>query len=54
MFSNINKKGDSLYIKLGFPSPFGVICSLIMLKNILIVEKTKFPSPFGVICSLIY
>ena len=35
-----------------FPSPFGVICSLIEIYN----EGAKyelFPSPFGVICSLI-
>ena len=37
-----------------FPSPFGVICSLIELKKDYTYDDVlRFPSPFGVICSLI-
>ena len=52
MFSNV---GSLKYKEIEFskfPSPFGVICSLIFL-NFLILEAFQFPSPFGVICSLI-
>ena len=40
--------------KLVFPSPFGVICSLIYIyKSTSDLNRLEFPSPFGVICSLI-
>ena len=38
-----------------FPSPFGVICSLILERmQPMEIRDLLFPSPFGVICSLIY
>ena len=36
-----------------FPSPFGVICSLISFTSKNHDSAVWFPSPFGVICSLI-
>ena len=41
-------------IEFEFPSPFGVICSLIEEMGYYNIDvEYMFPSPFGVICSLI-
>ena len=54
MFSNCHKEKKMLANLLSFPSPFGVICSLIKFKITDYDKFLAFPSPFGVICSLIF
>ena len=55
LFSNVYKlESNNIKETIKFPSPFGVICSLMIGQEFeLLKNSEKFPSPFGVICSLI-
>ena len=55
MFSNKKMVNLLRFFNHMFPSPLGVICSLIFKeKNKYLIHQLEFPSPFGVICSLIF